>query len=186
MTPLGFLDLDGVLLDFITPALALHGVEDLYSREEAKGVFQIETILGISAKEFWSRIDSKEDFWHSLRPTREADRIVHLMEETFGVDNIAILTAPSLSPECVPGKRYCVKKYFPQFSSRIIFTGAKEFLSGPGRFLVDDRDSNVENWRENGGGACLINRQWNKGWQEEGDLLGHLENQLRRVYEYES
>ena len=43
----------------------------------------------------------------------------------------------------------------------MIFTGAKKFIAGPGRWLIDDKDANVEAFRAAGGQAITVPRPWN-------------------------
>jgi len=166
------LDMDGVIADFMKACCAAHNRPDPYLQESSLGIWETEKVWGITEREFWKPIDALGlGFWDGIVKTPEADRIVELLTETFGETNIAILTAPSFDPGCVPGKMAWIKRHYPQFKKRIIFGHAKEFLSAPYRVLVDDRDKNVENFRAAGGQAILVPRPWNKAHSVKG---GHI------------
>lgn len=154
-----FLDMDGVIADFVGAIHKAHGREYCYADPEARGQFEIEPIWGVTPQEFWSK-DSYE-LWAEMNVTPEAVDIVSILESAFGSENIAILTSPSMGPGSVPGKREWMRRHFPQFEKRMIFTNAKEFLAGPNRLLVDDRDKNIVDFYGAGGECILIPRHWN-------------------------
>ncbi len=158
-----FLDMDGVLFDFMAAIAKIHGRPIPYDTPRAMGVWDIEKLWGITPEEFWAPVALKSlEFWSNVPKTPEADQIVKYVTEEFGNENVAILTSPSMDAGCIPGKRYCIQKYFPQFKDRIIFGSAKEFLAGPGRVLIDDRDRNVDDFVAAGGYGIIIPRPWNR------------------------
>lgn len=160
-----FLDQDGVLADFVGGACRVHGKANPFADGQNCGEFELMKIWNMDPEHFWWRIDLEgKDFWKSLEPTAEAEALVKLCVEVFGVDNVALLTAPSDDPGCVPGKRAWMRKHFPKLAKNMIYAGAstKHFLAGPGRFLIDDRDSNVEAFTGAGGTGILVPRPWNK------------------------
>lgn len=159
--------MDGVLADFVASICKAHNRPSVYTHPETMGkslgLFDIDKIWGISAKDFWAPSNSYE-FWYSIYKTEEADSIIKTAEYMYGQENIAILTAPSLSEWCVPGKRDWIATHYPQFKNKIIFSGAKEFLAGPDRILIDDRDKNTDVFTANGGYSVLVPRLWNRRW----------------------
>jgi len=156
-------DMDGVLADFVSGAAKAHHRESPYLYPKNYGTFDIEKLWDISAQEFWAPIDAMgQDFWLGLEKTPEADELVALLTERVGVESIAILTAPSDDPGCVPGKRAWIRKHYPQFSKQIIYTSAKGFLAAPTKLLIDDRDRNIDEFRRDGGQAILLPRLWNR------------------------
>lgn len=164
-----FLDMDGVIADFVGAIHKAHGREYCYADPSVRGQFEINPIWGISASEFWSK-DSFE-FWADIEPTTEASEIVSVLEEAFTTENVCLLTSPSLGVGSISGKRSWVAQHFPQFSNRMIFTSAKQFLAGPERLLVDDRDQNVADFRRHGGRAILVPRHWNS-MHAQSDFVG--------------
>ena len=155
------LDMDGVLADFVGGVVHAHGRPYPYDMPNSLGVFDIERIWGITPQEFWAPCDGPT-FWDDLAKTPEADALVFQACQKFGPSNVAILTAPSLSPHCVPGKRRWIERYYPQLKKNIIFGSAKKFLAAPNRILIDDRDKNVDDFIGAGGPAILMPRLWNR------------------------
>ena len=156
-----FLDMDGVLVDFVGGVCKAHNKPFPYNDPQNHNIFSLEDVWKISSEEVWKPCDGPT-FWEDLEETPEAKNLVKAVTSTFGVENTAILTAPSQSPYCVPGKRKWIKKHFPQLQKNIIFTSAKKFLAAPGRLLIDDRNENVDEFRNGGGSAILMPRLWNR------------------------
>lgn len=171
------LDMDGVLADFVGGIARAHGRPDPYTSKSSFGVFDIERLWGMTSKEFWFPADSLE-FWAGLSPTPEAFPLVSLCQSLVGRHNIAILTSPSSSVQCIPGKRQWIDRYFPQYASRMIFGSAKQFLAAPHRILIDDRDSNVDSFIMAGGPAILLPRLWNRKWDRASTPLERIEGDL--------
>lgn len=159
-----FLDMDGVLADFVGGACKAHN-RTCYDHPSHYGEFQLEKIWGITPAEFWKPTNSFE-FWASLAKTPEADMIVETAVKLVGWENIAILTSPSLHESCVPAKRYWIEKYYPRLTKNMIFAWGKGFIAGPGKLLVDDRDRNVDDFRAAGGQAVLVPRLWNRRYND--------------------
>lgn len=182
-----FVDMDGVIADFVSAISRAHNRPSPYTDPRTLGIslglFDMEKIWGITAKEFWVPSNSHE-FWATIEKTPDADAIINLAESQFGSENVAILTAPSQAEGCISGKREWIKHHYPQFKQRIIFASAKEFLAGPDKFLIDDRDKNIDAFRGAGGTGILVSRLWNQChnlsdnsfiWLE-ADLLWELNN----------
>lgn len=157
-----FVDMDGVLAEFLGGASFRHDRDLPYDRPEAMGVWETEVLWGITEEQFWAPMRDAE-FWATLEKTPEADRIVKLAEREFGEENVAILSAegPGFS---IQGKKEWIKRNYPQFEKRLIFAHAKEFLASPSRWLIDDRDKNIDAFNEAGGHGILVPRLWNRAW----------------------
>lgn len=155
-----FLDMDGVLVDFVGGACKAHNRPSPYTSRSALGIFEIETLWKITPDEFWKPCNTKE-FWLELEKTPEADEIVQFVTKEFGVENTALLTTPSEDPQCVPAKKEWIRRYYPQFQEQMIFTKTKQFLAGDDRYLFDDRDKNIEGFIKAGGQGIIIPRLWN-------------------------
>lgn len=155
-----FLDMDGVIADFVGGIHKAHNRPYAYDEPTNLGRWALEDIWGITLDEFWQH-DSYE-FWRNLELTHDAKEIVAVLESAFGRDNIALLTAPSPTDRgCLTGKRAWVECHFPQFSDRIIYAKAKQYLAHPGAVLIDDKPANVDEFRRFGGQAVLVPRPWN-------------------------
>lgn len=154
-----YLDMDGVLVDFVTAITKAHGREYPYTHPSSFGNFDIEKIWGISAKEFWSK-DSAE-IWLHAEKTPESDRIVELVIAAFGVENITVVTSPSNHPDCVPSKKKWMRENYPQLEKGMVFCKEKHRLAHPGVVLIDDKQSNCDDFIKAGGHAILVPRPWN-------------------------
>jgi 5'(3')-deoxyribonucleotidase len=180
-----YLDMDGVLADFIGGACKAHGRPYPYENESALGIWDTEKLWGISAAEFWQPIDAYDKFWDTLDKTAEADILVDMVTGLFGRDNVAVLTAPSMDPTCVPGKRRWMQRHYPWLSKKMIFASheGKQFMAGKDTLLIDDKDSNVVEFREAGGSAILMPRHWNVRWMQAEVCLAHVQEQLNVIGE---
>lgn len=176
-----FLDMDGVIADFMGSLCAAHGKTSPYVDSKNLGTFDTEKIWGISDREFWAPVAKNSyDFWKGIEKTHDADGIVAAVEEAFGRENVCILTAPSKDPGSVPGKREWIARNYPQFNKRMIFATAstKQFMAGIDKVLVDDKDTNVDEFRKSGGAAVLVPRQWNEDYLLSVNTLKHVQNRL--------
>jgi 5'(3')-deoxyribonucleotidase len=177
-----FLDMDGVIADFMGSLCRAHGRLNPYADAKALGCWDTEKLWGITEFEFWRPIvDHSLEFWETIEKTPEADELVKLACLEFGTENVAILTAPSKDHGSVPGKRNWIERHYPCFSKRMIFTTAKAkcFVAGPGKFLLDDKDSNVDEFDDHGGVGILVPRPWNAEHMLEGNLVGVVKDQIR-------
>lgn len=184
MTPrFGFLDMDGVIIDFVGGVCRAHGRPNPYLTDpKALGAWDIDKIWNMSVEEFWAPCDKNPKFWDDLEKMPDADEIVDAVCSKFGEENVAILTAPSQDPECVPGKRRSIERHFPRFKNRIIYGKAKKFLGGPGRTLIDDKDSNCAEFAAAGGAFVRVPRLWNSGWSILPDVdLEYIKEELRWI-----
>lgn len=160
MTERCFLDMDGVLANFVEGVCRAHSRPDPYLDATNFGNFDIEIIWGMSARDFWTPCDGPT-FWEDLQPMPDARNIIQAVTKKFGKDNICVLTAPSLSPYCVPGKRKWLKEWFPELKD-VLFGSAKQFLAHPNSWLVDDQDNNVDSFLLAKGNGILVPRLWNR------------------------
>ena len=155
MKPLCFLDVDGVVCDFVKGALAFHGK----TLEYATVRWDFYSQLGLTEADFWTPL--QEDFWAGLEATAEKTAIVQAVEEAFGPYNVFLLTSPCLTPGCATGKARWVEKHLPGYARRLLLTTRKEVFAGPGRTLIDDSPENVAKWKDAGGQTVLVPRPWN-------------------------
>lgn len=177
-----FLDMDGVIADFMGSLCKVHGRAIPYSDPACLGKFDTEKLWGISDEEFWAPIASNSlEFWERIEKTPEADEIVKLAVLEFGIENVCILTAPSKDAGSVPGKRAWISRFYPSFSRRMIFAtaSAKKFCAAKGKYLIDDKDSNVDEFDAVGGTGILVPRPWNAEHMLEGQLVEVIKEQIR-------
>jgi len=166
------LDLDGVMVDFVTAAMHKTGVIGYQNSEypvragwnivKARNILAKKTsyLRPMSDKQFWQHFDLI-DFWANLDYWPGALSFWNKLRWGFGVDNIFVCTS-GLTPEAAAGKSIWVKNMLPGFNPKHLFIGtSKHLLAGPDRILVDDRDKNCLDFYEAGGMGVLVPRPWN-------------------------
>lgn len=149
-----FLDMDGVIVDFVRPALAAHG--KTLPMSEVRWNFPGQ--VGMTDKEFWPKLGY--DFWSSLPRTNEANALLGYLLGAHK-DNLALLSSPCNTRGCRDGKHTWVINNVPQLKDRLILGSCKEMFAHYDSLLIDDHEKNVDKFRAYGGSAILVPRPWN-------------------------
>lgn len=173
--PLVFLDLDGVCVDFITAACALHGTTP-DQIDWARHGFYISDGLGITRNAFWAPITAGgAAFWEGLDPYPWFEELLDAVADA----EVYVCSSPSLDPGSLAGKVAWMYRHFPKaMHRRFVLTGHKHLLARPGRFLVDDADHNAEKWARAGGTPVLFPRPWNSAAAESADPVAAVRRVL--------
>lgn len=156
-----FLDLDGVLSDFVGAACRAHAIPNPYLLKENFGEFNMAKACGFSNREFWKPMN-EESFWSSMEPTEDFDHIMVTVLSFFDEKAICILTSPSASPSSASGKMKWVIKHLHSFRRRLIISPAKHFIAHENALLIDDHSKNCKAFRSEGGLSFLLPRPWNE------------------------
>jgi 5'(3')-deoxyribonucleotidase len=168
VTPVVYLDLDGVLVNFVQGALDFLKSDNCISDVTWNFPKDMFGYADPYCPKFWDQFAS-EDFWANLKWTDEGQSLVKAVEEMVGQKNIGLLTTPMDIKGCVEGKRTWVKNNLPEYQKQLIITPAKYLLASEGKILVDDHDPNLEKFTKHpdgkltGGQAILVPRPWNCG-----------------------
>lgn len=158
--PIIYLDMDGVLADFVSPTLALFNRLDLIDSGWPKGEYSLEKVLGITTEQLWWAIDMVGvDFWAQLPIYPWALRLYRALE-LYG--DVYLLSAPSSSPHSHAGKRLWMQQHFGESFNKYVLTRHKHLLSGENRFLIDDHDLNCSKFASAGGAAVVFPQPWNE------------------------
>ncbi len=178
-----YLDMDGVVADFVRGACIVHSKPNPFTDprtvSECIGVFELIDIWGITKEQFWRPIDDLgQSFWRLLHRTPEASEIFTLAS-SFG-ERLAFLTAPSDDPGCVPGKRQWIAREFPGTPVIFASASAKRLMAHPGALLIDDKDSNCEEFYAAGGNVILVPRPWNKNAKL--DTLDYVRTEVAKMH----
>lgn len=185
MSKVCFLDMDGVLVNFVGGACRMLGRENPYGLKQHMNNWDLPGILGVSLKEFYDPMG--RDFWSQLEPMPDCFDILNVVESSFGRENVCLLTSPVHTPGCVEGKRDWLWKHLNHYARKgqVLFGSAKHFVAHGDAWLVDDRNENVDDFELAGGNAVLVPRFWNRNY----DLVGCAKNyvdvhtpQARRLY----
>lgn len=152
-----WLDMDGVLADFLAGALRHTGRTHL--KHEEFSDYDIFPKLGTTCDEFFRSVG--EDFWAELPPCPEFEKVTGFAFASGRRVGIASMPPPHRAAEAVAGKTRWLKKYLPGVAE-IRFIHDKHVLAGPRTLLIDDLPRNVEKFRAAGGDAHLLPRPWNQ------------------------
>ena len=162
-----FLDLDGVLIDFLAAALQFHGVSysyDEYPYELGNYKNCPPPHGNLTRGEFWDAFDA--NFWAHLPWMHDGYQILAAVEGHFGKENVCILTSPTRNSECVAGKVEWIRRELPDYRKKFLVGPTKAFCASSDSVLIDDVDRNVEAFKTAGGDTILVPRPWNSMHQE--------------------
>lgn len=132
--------MDGVIVDFDK------GYKQLPGALELDGTYQ-------SSEEFWDPINkSGKEFWENLDWMSDGKKLWDYIDEYYPV----LLSSPSRrgygSRE---GKKNWVDRELPGTPLILTYSFNKQKYSGPNNILIDDRESNIEQWTSKGGIGIL-------------------------------
>ena len=141
-----FLDMDGVVADFDTFA------EELLKRKIGWG----DTTQDLSDEE-WVRLASVDRLYYQLPLMPDATKLVAYVKSLSTRFQVGFLTAiprRTTIPSARADKQAWVDKYFPGMRMDIgPFSHDKHKWCSSGDILVDDRPSNIREWKAAGGFA---------------------------------
>ena len=140
-----FLDMDGVLADFDKRVNELFINYDYNEHDENR---------------YWNLIKGANHFFLSLKPTSYAHSLVSLAKALC--DDVQILTAlpqNTVIEHAEEDKRAWINKYFPNQNLKFNigpYSTDKWKHAKPGDILVDDRKSNIHDWKQLGKGLGIL------------------------------
>jgi len=174
-----FLDLDGVLADWLKSACSVCGIDENESevKRKLKQGIHLEKIGKISEEELWKKIDAKEtNFWENLEKLPWADDLVKACND---LGDMYFLTS---SGDCVyacTGKAIWIKKYYPEYLNRLIIFREKEVLANKNTILVDDSESKITKFQKAGGYVFHWPNQYKI--EEDNNIYEIFENLKKKV-----
>lgn len=165
-----FLDLDGVLCDWVRGVARLYGKS--FTQEDICHWAHATELVGITDKQLWDDL-ADDDFWANLPLTKEFGFFMNLIQPV--IEDVCILTSPGPFGG-LSGKQRWIERHLPYFWDRkqYLVGPAKDWCAGPGKLLIDDSDSNIQTWRLQGGDGILVPRRWNDNADR--DLQTHIEH----------
>lgn len=170
--PTIYLDMDGVLTDFVGATAKLFNFEgDIYSqwihlldKYNVKDKYSIEGVLSITTDNLWSTIDRAGiTFWSRMAYYNWA---FILYEELEKYGDVIILTSPSLSVNSWAGKVQSIQTEFGhRFEDFILCPSLlKSKLANINSILIDDSEANISAFTKAGGKAILLPQPWNSAY----------------------
>ena len=168
-----FLDLDGVIVDFISGVLEWYNIDKQH--DDMVGWNDIITASGKSTVKFWQGLDSR-DFWLGLKKYEYADEILDMVSRAEA--DTCILTSPAFH---IAGYRQdWIQDNMPDYftEGRYLIGPAKAYCSYQGAFLIDDSDSNCKLFDKFDGVSILFPQPWNNMREYAPDNVKWLEEEL--------
>lgn len=154
-----FLDMDGVIVDFVGGVCKLVNYTDSW----IPGEYDLAKVL---RNNIWDIIDKTDmEWWSNLDKTTDADAIINAVEKY----DYYICSSPTCSPLCAAGKLLWIQKHYPKLARKYVLTPHKHLLATRDSLLIDDSDVQCQNWTNNGGLAYLIPRMWNSEYSQQFD-----------------
>ena len=154
-----FLDMDEVITDFNKGVCEAFNMP--YQYETFFSEYKWFPKIGRTRKEVNAKCTI--DFWRKLEWMFDGREILEIILDKFNIDQVYLITMPMSNPESATGKWLWIKDNLPSFYKRTIITQApKHLLARPDTLLIDDKNENVDGFREAGGKALLVPRPWNR------------------------
>jgi 5'(3')-deoxyribonucleotidase len=164
--PTVYLDMDGVLVDFVGGLhLALGLYYDPVTYPYKRGDYEmfpyaVEATKGRHTMDSLIQACRTVPFWANLSWDRRGRAIMRIVERY--TDQAYLASYPMDHHDAWVGKLHWVDEHLPGYKSRLILmTAHKQLLARPGAILIDDRDDNISQFIEAGGQGYLVPQPWN-------------------------
>ena len=143
-----YCDMDGVLVDFDEGYKELTGIETKSPKVQTPSAFWNTFRRGLENKKM-----NEKDFWANLKwITKEGNKLWEYIKKY----NPNILSAPSSNPSSEEGKLEWINKNLTNVKEIFLVpANEKQEFAKPKAILIDDRTSNIEQWRAKGGIGIL-------------------------------
>jgi len=173
-----FVDLDGVLCDWVGGVLDLFG-KNISTFDWPRGEYRVWKALGLKNEdELWEPIDRHgSTFWATLDPYPWRD---DLWEAAEAIGNACILSSPSYDPGSASGKTEWLQEWKGERFRKYALTPAKTMFAGPDSVLIDDSDEKIKAFARAGGRGILFPREWNSAYELAADPIKVVLRELRR------
>lgn len=156
--------MDAVIADFLPSALRV--LNRKYRKDnpatikeyQEYGQFSIADFYGISKEQFWAAVDSDQYFWINMQPFPWAAQLVGFLNEFAPV---TIASSPHTSRICIADKVEWLQKHLNIKSEGCMFGARKYLMANPETLLIDDLQSNVDDFISHGGKAICVPSNWN-------------------------
>ena len=147
-----YLDMDGVLADFIGGTLWRHNKE----AKDADNIteWNYYKSWGLTTKEFWDKCRGY-DFWYGLDVFPWAKELVAAAKKAD--PDYMVCTQPSLDNQCIQAKLDWLDVHLDIPMKKVALMQNKWLLAKEGRLLIDDNPTYCANWEREGGEAWVFN-----------------------------
>ena len=165
-----YLDIDGVLANFVEGSIREHMMDDFFTWQEATHWdYFLDEPWNMTREQFFKGLDCVE-FWESLPLHDGANGLVALLRSyANSADLVICTTLPKESRHAATGKLLWLEKHFGFNSNQVIFTKDKWRLANEDSILIDDNEENTRLFLQHGGSTVTVPRPWNR---YRGNLMG--------------
>jgi len=179
---IAYLDMDGVIANFIKKLLEVHNRLDLLSLYQQER-FPTDWFLGGklgSEDDIWFPVDfDGQAFWEDIEPYPWMQDVLDMVNQYS--DEWYICTHARNTVDSYAGKVAWLHKHLGVEFKNIIATKHKHLLAKPDTILLDDNDINCERFRLHGGDAILFPQPWNENNPLIKFRIDHVDYQFRRI-----
>jgi hypothetical protein len=183
-----YLDMDGVMCDFVAAFLRLHGREELYGK---LAVPELHVALDMPFAAAWSpMLDVGARWWADLAPLPWVNELYRFAAD---IGTVTVLTSPLWlwSPNhieamaaCSHGKLWWLNRNYPGDIRAHVFTERKAALARPGALLIDDRpDMYKDDFQAKGGEVLVMPQSYNSHHGDVSDPMMSLRHQYADLME---
>ena len=145
-----FIDMDGVVADWLNPAIKLVGLESNKKLKDAIITDYDALDTFVSERLLHTRIRSEgPGFWFNLEALPWADDIFKLARKYAYESNIAFLSKTGKYDYAPMGKRWWRDKHYPE--TELILAKRKSLLACEKSFLIDDCPEQIDGFDAEGG-----------------------------------
>jgi hypothetical protein len=173
-----FLDLDGVATNFLSGACKLFKVDEkeLMERWGVGQYDMVKSAMGIPPEEFYKTIEREgEQFWVDLERYPYADDLYNFC---CGLAPTLFLTMPTFDANCIVGKIKWLQNWHGKDFRDYVLTPRKEAFAKWNSVLVDDRDDNIEKFKEKGGHGIVFPAVCNSRHAEKDNAVEIVKKEL--------
>lgn len=157
-----FLDLDGVVVDWLGGSMEVCGLSDKEPAAWAwlKAGNKIDSLIPGGRSVLTAKVNEMGPaFWQNLRFLPWGKTLItRLTAEFDDTHNFAFLTSPGPFPLAAQGKLAWLQSHYP--NDEMIVCRSKELCAHPGAFLVDDADYQIKPFMQHGGFGFLWPNQY--------------------------
>ena len=158
-----FIDCDGVLCDFVGAVRDLFDMPNNWVPAEYDFIHEVDENI----PRFWLKTSKTENFWKDMDPLEDGLQFCHEINRINPKPIVVPITQPPPMGQNFYYERTAwLRSWFVGDLEPPIFYSNKSLFSCRNILLIDDKDSNVDEWRAAGGTAILWPRPWNsaKKW----------------------
>lgn len=176
-----FLDLDQTLVDLFRPIARRMGRDDIADNVNEPGTYDWGSLLGIKNAALWRLVDTwGPEFWEELPWTPWGEE---LLDIACSQDTDVTIVSRAVTANAFAGKKLWFDACVPSGVQLHLVDGGKSFLSAPGRLLIDDHQTNCDDWRIHGGYSIVVPAPYNSQRENVGNELKYI-RRLLNIFEY--